>query len=142
MTRRKGIGGRKRARKALRQAQLRIGLILVILVVAVALLGPLFAPHGPAALVGPTYGLPEQGALLGYDYLGRDIWSRLLAGGFAGGLVGRLAVGSHPRHSSPLWSGLHAPDACSSILIAAMASIASTSAHPDGDDARFKRGRP
>lgn len=104
--RRRGDGRIKRQRKALRQAQLRVGAVLVALVVLVALAGPIFAPHAPAALVGAPYGLPEEGALLGYDFLGRDIWSRLLAGGrsvlwmsvaasaialFAGAVIGMAA---------------------------------------------------
>jgi len=61
--------------------QARLGLTLAGTVLVVALLGPLAAPQSPLALVGPTYGLPGDGTLLGYDYLGRDVWSRLLAGG-------------------------------------------------------------
>jgi peptide/nickel transport system permease protein len=61
--------------------QARLGLVLATTVVVLALVGPLFAPQGPQALVGPTYGLPAPGAPLGYDYLGRDVWSRLLSGG-------------------------------------------------------------
>lgn len=61
--------------------QVRLGLVLATTVVVLALFGPALAPQGPQALVGPTYGLPEAGAPLGYDYLGRDVWSRLLSGG-------------------------------------------------------------
>lgn len=72
------------ARSILRaNPQARLGLVLAATVVALALLGPFAAPQGPQALVGPTYGLPEAGAPLGYDYLGRDVWSRLLSGGLS-----------------------------------------------------------
>lgn len=68
-------------KKLLSDPQARFGAVLAGLVVLVALFGPLLAPHPPQALVGPTYGNPADGALLGYDYLGRDVWSRLLEGG-------------------------------------------------------------
>ena len=61
--------------------QARLGFALAAIVLFVALLGPQAAPQSPLALVGPTYGLPGGEALLGYDYLGRDVLSRLLAGG-------------------------------------------------------------
>lgn len=63
--------------------QARLGLIFAASVVLLALVGPVIAPQGPQAMVGPTYGLPEANALLGYDYLGRDVWSRLLSGGLS-----------------------------------------------------------
>jgi peptide/nickel transport system permease protein len=44
-------------------------------------LGPYLAPHDPNAVVALPYGKPGGAALLGADYLGRDVWSRLLAGG-------------------------------------------------------------
>jgi len=64
-----------------RDPQARLGLALAGIVLLIALLGPRLTPQSPLALVGATYGLPVDGALLGYDYLGRDVWSRLLAGG-------------------------------------------------------------
>lgn len=64
-----------------RDPQVRLGLALTGVVVVLALLGPTLAPHGPQALVGPTYSPPVGEAPLGYDYLGRDVWSRLLYGG-------------------------------------------------------------
>jgi peptide/nickel transport system permease protein len=64
-----------------RDPQARLGAALAATVLLVALLGPHAASQSPLALIGPTYGLPDHGAPLGYDYLGRDVWSRLLAGG-------------------------------------------------------------
>lgn len=63
--------------------QVRLGAVLVGVVLLLALLGPALASNGPQALVGPTYGEPVPGAALGYDYLGRDILSRLLHGGWS-----------------------------------------------------------
>ena len=62
------------------EPQARLGLALVGFVTLFAFAGPL-APHASQALAGPTYGQPGAGALLGFDYLGRDVWSRLLDGG-------------------------------------------------------------
>lgn len=63
--------------------QLRAGLALIASVVLVALSGPFAAPHAYDALVGLPYGPPASGAWLGYDYLGRDVWSRVLQGGWS-----------------------------------------------------------
>ena len=60
-----------------------IGLTLLIVVLAIALFGPLFAPHSITATVGlPSEG-PSLSAPLGTDFLGRDVLSRLLHGGLS-----------------------------------------------------------
>lgn len=61
--------------------QLRTGLGVTAAVLLIALLGPIAAPHDPLGLVGPVLGGPAPGAPLGYDLLGRDVLSRVLAGG-------------------------------------------------------------
>ena len=48
---------------------------------AVALLGSFLAPHPPTALAGVPYTRPNSHFPLGTDFLGRDVLSRLLAGG-------------------------------------------------------------
>jgi len=58
------------------------GLTLAGLVVAVAVAGPFLAPHGIADLVGPDLAKPSAHFPLGTDYLGRDLLSRVLAGGW------------------------------------------------------------
>jgi peptide/nickel transport system permease protein len=58
-----------------------IGLAVVVLVVAVALLGRYIAPHDPSAPVGAPLAGPSSTAHLGTDFLGRDVLSRLLYGG-------------------------------------------------------------
>ena len=66
---------------ALRSWRGRIGLVLVLVVLAVAFLGPLFAPYSATAFVAPPSSPPGSGAVLGSDILGRDVLSRLLLGG-------------------------------------------------------------
>ena len=69
------------ARRAWRQWRTRIGVFLVLLLVGVALIGPLFAPHSPSEFVGAPNGGPSSAAALGTDNLGRDILTRFLWGG-------------------------------------------------------------
>lgn len=52
-----------------------------LLLVALAACGPWWAPHPVAAPVTAPYAQPGGGAPLGGDQLGRDVLSRLLAGG-------------------------------------------------------------
>ncbi|MGC0416067.1 ABC transporter permease [Embleya sp. AB8] len=68
-------------RAVLRDTQVRVGLVVTGAVLLLAVVGPWTAPHAPDALTGPAYGDPGPGAPLGYDYLGHDVWSRVLAGG-------------------------------------------------------------
>jgi peptide/nickel transport system permease protein len=62
-----------------RSGALGIGLVAFILVVA--LFGRYFAPHGPFASIGVPLTGPSRDNLLGTDFLGRDVFSRLLYGG-------------------------------------------------------------
>jgi peptide/nickel transport system permease protein len=86
--------------RALGSARTRIGLALTAFVVLLALVGPLAAPYDPAAVVGLPYSPPSWQHLLGTDYLGHDVLSRVLWGGrsvvwmaFAGATLG-VAVGA------------------------------------------------
>lgn len=58
-----------------------VGVVLLAAVVAVALLGPLFAPHPPDKPIGVPLSGPADGAPFGTDFLGRDVLSRALWGG-------------------------------------------------------------
>jgi peptide/nickel transport system permease protein len=68
-------------RRAWRLTRTKVGVGLLLLLAAVAVFGPFFAPHDPAAFVGAPYSKPNSTALLGTDTLGRDVLSRFLWGG-------------------------------------------------------------
>ena len=60
----------------------RTGLTILLALTVVVLLGPALSPLGPAKIVSSTAYLPPgTDALLGTDYLGRDLLSRMLYGG-------------------------------------------------------------
>ena len=79
-------------RQALRTKRGAIGLALVLAVVLFAVVGPFVAPYSPDALVTVPLSGPSGHAWLGGDFLGRDVWSRLLAGGGALLLLAVLAT--------------------------------------------------
>jgi peptide/nickel transport system permease protein len=70
-------------RDALRIGRTRIGLGIVTVVVAVAVFGPLVAPHSPTEFVAAPNTGPSSGAMFGADALGRDVLSRFLHGGLS-----------------------------------------------------------
>src|SRR5260370_1874290 len=60
----------------------QVGLGLASFVVLVAVIGPFVAPNPPDALVTLVFGKPSGQFLLGGDFLGRDVLSRVLDGGW------------------------------------------------------------
>src|SRR5207245_6962532 len=68
-------------RLALGMWRTRIGLALVIMLGAVAIFGPLIAPHGPADFVGIPNTGPTGVAHFGTHPTGQDVWGRFLDGG-------------------------------------------------------------
>jgi peptide/nickel transport system permease protein len=68
-------------RNALRMGRTRIGVAIVTLLVAIAVFGPLVAPHSPTEFVAIPNSGPSSDALFGADALGRDVLSRFLHGG-------------------------------------------------------------
>jgi len=85
-------GWREIVGSALTLGRARVGLVLVGLVVLIALLGPLFAPHSPTDLVAPPFAQPSTALPFGADYLGRDVLSRFLDGGRTILIVAALAT--------------------------------------------------
>jgi peptide/nickel transport system permease protein len=70
-------------RDALRIGRTRVGLGIVTVVVAVAVFGPLVAPHSPTEFVAAPNTGPSSDAIFGADALGRDVLSRFLHGGLS-----------------------------------------------------------
>ena len=68
-------------RRSTRLGRTRIGLAIVGLIVAIAVVGPLVAPHSPTQFVAAPNSGPSADALFGADALGRDVFSRWLHGG-------------------------------------------------------------
>lgn len=60
----------------------RIGLALTLFVILVAAIGPVVAPDNGQEFVTTPFASPNGAALLGGDYLGRDVLSRVLNGGW------------------------------------------------------------
>lgn len=69
------------ARRARLTPSAWIGLAILFFWLAVALLGPAFAPHGESEILSDRSFAPAgEVGLLGSDYLGRDVFSRVLYG--------------------------------------------------------------
>jgi peptide/nickel transport system permease protein len=68
-------------RDALRFGRTKIGAAIVLFLIAIALFGPLVAPHSPTEFIAVPNSGPSSDALFGADALGRDVWSRFLNGG-------------------------------------------------------------
>ncbi len=70
----------------------RAGAVLVLFVLLVAFLGPLVAPYSPTQPVGLPGSTPSLHHLLGTDFVGRDVLSRVLYGGRSVVLLGAVAT--------------------------------------------------
>ncbi len=99
----------------------RIALGVLLFVLGIAFIGPYFAPYSTSALAGIPYSTPSGTFLLGNDYLGEDVLSRVLSGGrsvilfgalatvlayLVGGAVGLVAGYSRTRLDSGLMRGM------------------------------------
>ncbi|PIO43223.1 ABC transporter permease [Phyllobacterium zundukense] len=72
-----------------------LGIALVVLVFASAILGPFIITHDPIRImVGPRLADPSLEFLLGTDHMGRDTFSRVLMGGRVPLLVAFVSLGS------------------------------------------------
>ena len=70
--------------RAMRLWRTRIGALLVLIVVVVAIVGPYVAPHAADEFIGaPSQPAGGDNGFLGTDYLGQDVFSRFLFGGRA-----------------------------------------------------------
>jgi peptide/nickel transport system permease protein len=77
------VRGTSLLRRSLKLWRTRIGLALVGVIVLVAIVGPYLAPYGPSTPVpgSAPNSDPSSKAVLGTDYLGQDVLSRVLYGG-------------------------------------------------------------
>lgn len=70
-----------------------IGFVLVALIVSSAILAPWIVPYDPSAIMtGPRMAPPSAEHLLGTDTIGRDIFSRVIAGGRIAMMVAAAAL--------------------------------------------------
>ena len=67
--------------RSLRLWRTRIGVVLVVILVLIAVFGPLVAPHGADEFIAKPFSPPGSGTVFGTDYLGHDVLSRFLYGG-------------------------------------------------------------
>lgn len=72
----------RRLRPATASLRLGVPALIAVAVLAVAILGPMFAPRAVDHPVGITFAEPSGEAWLGGDRLGHDVFSRLLHGGW------------------------------------------------------------
>jgi peptide/nickel transport system permease protein len=72
---------RRRRLRVLGGAEGIAGAVILIFIVGLALFGPLIAPHALDAPIGVPGSPPGNGAPLGTDSVGRDVFSRVLDGG-------------------------------------------------------------
>jgi peptide/nickel transport system permease protein len=77
---------------------------ILLFVLLVALLGPYVAPHSATAPIGAPLTGPSGRALLGTDFLGRDVLSRLLDGGRS--VIGLAAAATALAYAVGLAIGL------------------------------------
>jgi len=77
------VRGTSLLRRSLKLWRTRIGLALVGVIVLVAIVGPYLAPYGPSTPVpgSAPNSDPSSKAVLGTDYLGQHVMSRVLYGG-------------------------------------------------------------
>jgi len=58
----------------------KIGLLIIVTYITVALIAPVIAPYGESEIVGPQFDVWGDETLLGTDHLGRDMLTRLIYG--------------------------------------------------------------
>jgi len=73
---------RRLGRRALSSTASRLALVGAALVCGLAIVGPFFAPYSPSELVSAPFLPPDAEFRLGTDYLGEDVLSRVMTGGW------------------------------------------------------------
>ena len=115
---------RRARRQFLRNKPGTIGLSILILLLVLCLGAPLFTKYDPVKQnLSEALQFPSSEHWLGTDYLGRDLWTRLLYGGRLSLTIGFLAVGLGVLIGVPLGaiSGYHG--GWSDLLIQRVADI-------------------
>lgn len=79
-------------RRYFRHGGILVGSTLVLVILLLAVLGPTLAPHDPADIVGRPLTPPSRAFPMGTDNLGRDVFSRVLAGAQLSLSMGIVAV--------------------------------------------------
>ena len=130
------VRGTSLLRRSLRLWRTRIGVALVGLIVLLAIVGPYLAPYGPSTPVGVPNSDPSGKAVLGTDYLGQDVLSRVLYGGrtilvmaviatalglVAGAAIGLVAAYSRNALDDTLMRGMDVIMALPQIMLALVA---------------------
>jgi peptide/nickel transport system permease protein len=133
-----GIRGTSLLRRSLKLWRTRIGVALVGLIVLLAIVGPYVAPYGPSTPVGAPNSGPGGKAVLGTDYLGQDVLSRVLYGGgsilviaviatalglIVGTAIGLVAAYSRNALDDVLMRGMDVILALPSILLGLVAVV-------------------
>lgn len=70
----------------------QVGFVMFVALLLVALCGRFVAPYTPTEFVGPPFSLPSSHYLLGTDFLGRDVLTRVLYGGLSVFVLGISAT--------------------------------------------------
>jgi peptide/nickel transport system permease protein len=70
----------------------KVGFVLTLIFVGVAIFAPFISPYNPAALSGPAYAGPSVHHILGTDDVGEDLFSQLIWGTRGSLLIGVAAA--------------------------------------------------
>ncbi len=76
-------------RRAMRQKRFAFGFTVTVAIVLFAIFAPFFAPYGENQTAGPPY---SPNGVLGTDYLGQDVLSRVMYGGVGVLVISVLAT--------------------------------------------------